>query len=438
MALPIRRTKVSPLAPFLQVAPVAVLIIGLLLPVEVRVNFAGQTLYAYRIAWRLFAPWIMFQILAGRFQFRFNDLIVGLAALWMVTSFAVVDGIAKGVPSGIALGLDVLMPYLITRYTIRSLSDFRVLLILLAPLALGIAALMALESVVQTRFIRSGAQGIFGSIGATEYGSNVIKAGTIDTRFGLMRATGPFSHPILAGVFFAGLLPLYYFSRLRGWPWLAGIASGLGAIFSFSSAAYLGLLIFAGLALYDWLQKRVGFLNWPLFLGVAAATLAVLQVVTQNGLVAILIRYTVNPGTGYYRLLIWEYGTKSVVKNPWFGIGYDPYEKLKWMTDSVDTIWLAIAIRNGLPPALLLGFAVIFAITALAKTAARTQGSDGPTSLGIAIALAVFFILGFTVSFFGGMLIWFVIVLAIGTTNGQFRAPPARQMVRVSEQVSAA
>ncbi len=430
-----RRPKASPLVPFLQVAPVAVLIIGLLLPVEVRVTFAGQTLYAYRIAWMLFAPWIMFQILAGRFQFRFIDGMVGLAALWMVTSFAVVDGLTRGIPAGAALGLDVLMPYLITRHTIRSFSDFRVLLILLAPLALGIAALMVLESVTQTRFIRSGAASIFGSLGRAEYGGEVGPLKLGDIRYGLMRATGPFSHPILAGVFYAGLMPLYYFSRLRGWPWLVGMASGLGAIFTLSSAAFLGIFIFIGLAAYDWLQKRVTFLNWPIFLWVTAGVLAVLQVVSKSGLVAVLIRYTVNPATGYYRLLIWEYGTKSVAKYPWWGIGYDPFDKLKWMTDSVDTVWLAIAIRNGLPPALLLGGAVLLAIVALARSAARSRTVDGPAAMGLAITLAIFFILGFTVSFFGGMLIWFMMLLASAASLSRVYNPRPRPPLHVPRQV---
>jgi O-antigen ligase len=426
-ATPVQR-KASALSPFLQVAPVAILIIGLLLPVEVRVNLAGQTLYAYRIAWMLVAPWIIYQILAGRFRFRVIDAIVGLAALWIVISFAVNEGVARGLPAGLALGLDVLMPYLITRHAIRSFYDFRVLLILLAPVALGVAALMVLESVTQTRFIRVGAASIFGSLGRAEYGADVGQAKLGDVRYGLMRATGPFSHPILAGVFFAGLMPLYYFSQLRGWPRLMGLASGVGAIFTLSSSAFLGIFIFLALAVYDWLQKRVNFLNWPLFLAATAAVLAVLQVVSKNGLIAVLIRYTVNPATGYYRLLIWEFGSKSVAKHPLFGIGYQSFEKLKWMTDSIDTVWLAIAVRNGLPPALLLGGAVILAIVGLALFASRSASSDGRLSMGIAITLTIFFVLGFTVSFFGGMLIWFVMLIAIGTTFGQFGRPQTRRM----------
>lgn len=416
-AAPVMRPKAGALTPFLQVAPVAILIIGLLLPVEVRFNLAGQTLYAYRIAWMLVAPWIGYQILAGRFQARFIDLLVGCASLWIVISFAYLDGVAKGVPAGLALGLDVLVPYLVTRHTIKTVNDFRRLLVLLAPVALALALVVTLESVTHTRFIQSGARAIFGSLGEAEYG-RVIKAGQIDTRFGLMRAAGPFSHPILAGVFFAGLLPLYYFSGLRGWPFFAGMAAGLGVIFSLSSAAFLGAFIFIALAAFDFAQKRTAFLSWPMFLSATGAVLLVLQILAPNGLVGVLIRYTMNPASGYYRLLIWEYGSRSVAAHPFFGIGYTPFEKLIWMTDSVDTIWLAIAIRNGLPPALLLAAAVVLVIAMLIRSASIGDPYGRQMLKGIAITLAIFFILGFTVSFFGGALIWFAMMLGVGTSLG--------------------
>jgi hypothetical protein len=108
------------------------------------------------------------------------------------------------------------------------------------------------------------------------------------------------------------------------------------------------------------------------------------------------------------------------------------------MTDSVDTVWLAIAIRNGLPPALLLGGAVLVAIIALARTAARSRTVDGPAAMGLAITLTIFFILGFTVSFFGGMLIWFVMLLAVAGSLSQWFAPRARHLPQAHRRVAAA
>lgn len=429
------RRQPSKWLPFVRIAPVIVLLIGLLLPVEVRINFAGQTIYAYRMAEMLVAPWIVYQMLGGRFQFRINDAFVVAAAVWMVLAFVMVDGFAAGLPSGFALALDLLIPYLAVRQTIRTFDDFRYLLIVLAPIALGLAILMAVEAVTHFRVIRFAAQAVFGQLGVAEYGGEFNQGSQWDTRFGLLRATGPFSHPILAGVFFACLLPLYYFSRLRGWPLYAGVTAGLAAVFSLSSAAFLGILMFAGFALFDRLRRMVVFLSWPIFIAVSVVALTAIHFVSQNGIISVLIRYTLNPQTGYYRLLIWEYGSRSVQNYPWFGIGHREFKGLPWMTGSVDSVWLAFAIRHGLAVSLLIGLAVVLAFAGTALTASRIRTTDASVAMGLSIALVMFFVLGFTVSFFGGLLIWFVMVLGIGTTFGPLSTPrpkrfPLRRRVR--------
>ena len=38
--------------------------------------------------------------------------------------------------------------------------------------------------------------------------------------------------------------------------------------------------------------------------------------------------------------------------------------------------------------------------------------------IGIAITMTMFFVLGFTVSFFGNFLIWFAMILGVATTFG--------------------
>ena len=209
------RPQRSQWAPFLRIFPMIILLIGLLLPVEVRFNLAGQTLYAYRMAWILVAPWVLMQVFSGRLRLRFNDVLVVLTVVWITLSFVIVYGFERGGPAGVALALDILIPYLAARLAIRSFDDFRIFLIAVAPFALGISALMVIEAVTHTRIIRGAGQAVFGSIGAAEYGVDLGQAKLSDTRMGLLRATGPFSHPILAGLFFTSLLPLYWFSMLR-------------------------------------------------------------------------------------------------------------------------------------------------------------------------------------------------------------------------------
>lgn len=412
------RPQRSQWAPFLRIFPMIILLIGLLLPVEVRFNLAGQTLYAYRMAWILVAPWVLMQVFSGRLRLRFNDVLVVLTVVWITLSFVIVYGFERGGPAGVALALDILIPYLAARLAIRSFDDFRIFLIAVAPFALGISALMVIEAVTHTRIIRGAGQAVFGSIGAAEYGVDLGQAKLSDTRMGLLRATGPFSHPILAGLFFTSLLPLYWFSMLRRWPFLAGLSAAAGAIFSLSSAAFIGIFMFVVLATYDRLRKMVTFLNWPIFIFVALAFLATIHLVSEGGLISIIIRSTLNPASGYYRLLIWEYGSASVLNYPWFGIGYEQFKGLPWMLPSVDSFWLATAIRNGLPPALLCALATILSIAGLAMNASRQSGVNATLLIGIAITMTMFFVLGFTVSFFGNFLIWFAMILGVATTFG--------------------
>lgn len=411
-----RQPKQSLLAPFLPIAPVAILLLALLLPPEVRFNIAGQTIYSYRLACILFAPPLIWAMLKGQFKFRFNDLVFTMAALWVVGAFVVVYGAQKGGTSGVGIAIDMLLPYFLARRSIRTFNDFRYLLILLAPVALAITGLMALEAVTHFRFGRTPAQALFGSLGAAEFGAGQGPVSFSDVRYGFLRAMGPFSHPILAGTFFACMMPLYYFSSLRGWPKVVGALSCIGAIFSFSSAAIFGIIIFVVLAVYDRIRALISFLNWPIFIAATLAVLLIVHMLSNGGIISILIRSTLNPQTGYFRLLIWEFGTKTVEENPWFGIAFERYYAPEGLPSSVDAIWLAFAIRSGLPMSILLGLSTLIAMFGVMLRVGKERPSDNRLLIGLAISLTMFFLIGFTVTFFGGLLIWFFILVAIGTT----------------------
>jgi hypothetical protein len=411
-----RKPKPSIFAPFLPIAPVAVLLLALLLPPEVRFNIAGQTIYGYRFACFLFAPALIWAMLRGQFKFRLNDLIFTMAALWVVGAFIAVYGLQRGGASGVGIAIDMLLPYFLARRSIRTFDDFRYLLILLAPIALLITGLMALEAVTHFRFGRAPAQAVFGSLGAAEFGEGQGPASFSDVRYGFLRAMGPFSHPILAGTFFACLMPLYYFSGLRGWPKVVGALSCIGAIFSFSSAAIFGIIIFVGLAIYDRVRSLISFLNWPIFIVASLATLLVLHMLSNGGIISVLIRLTLNPQTGYFRLLIWEFGTKTVEANPWFGIAFDRYYAPEGLPGSVDAIWLAFAIRSGLPMPILLGLSTLIATFGVMLRVGKERPADNQLLTGLAVSLTMFFLIGFSVTFFGGLLVWFFILVGIGTT----------------------
>ncbi|MCH7564219.1 MAG: hypothetical protein IH968_10395, partial [Gemmatimonadetes bacterium] len=66
---------------------------------------------------------------------------------------------------------------------------------------------------------------------------------------------------------------------------------------------------------------------------------------------------------GYYRIQIWTYGTASVERNPWFGIGDKAMGRAHWMVmETIDNHWLMLAVRYGLPTAILFGLGVVWAL----------------------------------------------------------------------------
>lgn len=408
-----------------QIAPALILAAAVLMPPEVRLTLAGQAFYSYRLAYLLLIPWVLWQAVRKQHAYKLPDMLVLASGLWVIVAFIMVYGVERGLSSGMAVALDSTVPYFVARFSIRSLDDLRRFLVVLAPVVLVLVALFMVEAVTHWRFIREFAQAVFGQLGANEYGETNLPVIQGDTRYGMLRAMGPFSHPILAGTFLVSYLSLMLFSRVRGWPYWAGMTAVIGTLATLSSSPMLGLVLVAFLAFYERFRHLITFLNWPLFVCIVGALIVVLSFISENGLVNVLIRFTLNPQTGYFRLLIWEFGMQSVANYPWFGIGYEPYVRPVWMlTDSVDAFWLYIAMRSGLPAVALLGAGVVWAIFSASRTAGRMRSADAESLIGVIITLVVFVILGFSVSFFGGVLIWFFAVFGITVSLSSLATAP--------------
>ena len=413
--------------------PAVLMAYATIVPQEVRFDLAGQNIYPARVVIFLLLPWILARIARGHYPFRRADLLMFIASGWMVLSIAMFYGPAEGILRGGALALDVVGPYLVARLSIRSLTDLRRLLVLMAPGVFLAGLSMMIESITQTQIVSPLAAKVFGVLPTYADGAATgMERSFVNFRYGLLRAAGPFAHPIAGGLFLASLLPLYFSSGLRNWPRKMGLAAGAMAIFSVSSAAILSMLIFAVLTAYDRLQRFVAFASWRVFLVLASILLLVVELGSQNGLVSIISRYTFNPGTASFRLLIWEYGTQSIARNPLWGIAFTDYERASWMSNSIDNHWLLLGVRHGLvvPVALL----TLSIVTICRVSMASNQHGETDRRLYVGIAIAVFALTlsGFTVAFFGGLLTWFVLLLGIGiSVAGDSRSVPQAAVQRI-------
>lgn len=412
--MPVRGLSMRAFAVAQPVWPLVLILYTSLLPSEVHVALSGQYFYPPRILSILLIPWVIKRALQGKFRIHLADAGVLLGCAWMVFSFAIYYGTATDTFRAIAIAFDIFMPYLLARMSITSFTDLRRVLIFFSPGILVAGSLLVLESISHTAIVKPAASAIFGRLPQFAAGGVADPARTYEGfRFGLLRADGGFPHPILAGLYLVSSLMIYSMSRLRGWPLFAGIISGMTAFFTVSSTAFLSFFLFLGFRVYDRVQSVTSFLNWRRFILITSLPLLVLQFGSKNGAVAILGRYALDPQTAFYRRLIWEYGGRSVLKHPWFGIGFSSYERLPWMIESIDNYWLLLAVRHGILAPLLIFCTVIPTIWLLATRGIRRKEDDRKLSVGLACSLFMMSLLVFTVAMFGGFTAWFYSILGL-------------------------
>ena len=143
------------------------------------------------------------------------DGLMLLVSLWLPVSFWMNYDFATGLEAGLSQTIDIFVAYMVGRLFIRDLNEFKQFLRLLLPGLVLVAILLMAESFSGRLFVRETAAAIFG--GGNEVGGEL----NYEKRLGLLRAYGPFTHPIHAGMFLASFLPLYfYFFTETGKKWI--------------------------------------------------------------------------------------------------------------------------------------------------------------------------------------------------------------------------
>jgi hypothetical protein len=359
-------------------------------------------------------------------------------AIWIVLSIVAVHGLQMAMITGLSLSFDAVAGYYLARVSFRSLDDIRRGLILCAPGFFLAGLTVMIESVTHTPLVRPFFASVFGILHYARGAMSVDQVILKEVRMGLMRGSGPWVHPILAGLHLSTLLSVYWMSGIRGWPRILAIVASFFAFFSVSSAALLSLVLQVALLFYDWLCSKVKELSWRWLTSIGAICIVIINIVSNRGLDDFIIQFgTLDPATGYFRQMIWTYGMQSVYHHPLFGIGFNDYQRPVWMvTNSVDAYWLLYAIRYG-PLAAIFPLAACFsAIFALVRSEAYASPSDARFYRGIIIGFSVLVLMGFTVAFQGGTLTWFTLLLggcvACAQHGFTFRqpAPPPAQSER--------
>lgn len=411
---PARPNVMLPYRPQTSMLPVgllAALLYLLLIPEQFNPTIGGIYLSPYRVFLLGATLYLMFGALQRRIAFKWPDVLILLGSAWIwLAAYMTSGSISTAMVMGGSHTVDIALGYFLARLTIQNVKDFRLFLVLIAPGIAFISAIVVIESLTQTLILQPLASSITGLPNRIRW----------EVRMGLLRGVGPFAHPIHAGIFLGSFLPLYLMSGLRGWPKIFGVVASIGGVFSMSSAAMLALVVGGALSVYNWLTDRIANLTWRLFLFFTGLLYVGVELTSNSGFYALLVRYaSLNTGSAYNRILIWQYGTENIARHPWFGIGYGDWDRPDWMySGSFDHFWLIMALRWGIPEALFLLAATIIAVTMLAFRSARIPSVDGRLLRGVAISLAVFALGVNSVSLWLNTLVWFFMLVGMAVSLG--------------------
>lgn len=391
-----------------------------LMPRELSIVLSGASLAPYRLVLLAVLPYLLFQLLRAPVKAHWIDLVVAVVSTWVIVSLLYHEPLARAVEVGLAMALDFGLAYLVGRLCVRNTRDFRRLFVVLLPGLAVVTSILMVESFEQRHILRPFVADLLGRP------PPVLQD---EERLGLFRAAGPFPHQILGGVLTATLLPIAWFAvadlRLRA----LAVLVCCGMIFTVSTAAIMAFLLCLTLIAVYHTQLRSGL---PLFALVAIAVITFVALVfaaSESGLFSFVARrLTLSPGSGQWRVLIWQYAGAEALAHPLLGIGLRDWIRPSWMvTDSIDAHFLLWSMRFGMPAGIGVLMVLLGAAIHLLRSARFQTLPARGVSTGIAFSILAIAFSGFTVALWDGVAAWMImlsgIAVSIGTPPASLRQP---------------
>jgi hypothetical protein len=372
--------------------PAWLVLVGALLPVEASIYVADVRFTPPRLIFIfLLLPALFVLFRKGRLLV-ISDLLVFVTAAWMV--YAGYSASTLSLSSAGAEALELFGGYVVGRaffFDRSAIENFVRTLkaVMIVLIGLGVADMLSGRFFAHD-FVAGAfhVQGLFPTY-----------------RSGWIRATSTLDHPISYGVFCTFAVAIFLYAEQRSVQRLFFVVlCAFGCMISQSSAAYLSLALVLAVYSYDRLLMRFHW-RWQL-MGTALATFIALIFLLSNKPVSWLVSHlTLDPETGYFRIMIWDVATAQIALSPIVGFGF-VYFNNEILDNTVDAIWLVMSLRFGVPMAALL-LLTTFA-TFIFKGRYRTIGDSyiDQVRTGFTIVLVTYLIVGLTVHFWNYMWIF--------------------------------
>ncbi len=358
-----RGTLAPPAAAARPPLPLTLFVLSLLMPLQL---YLGPLyLNPHRLVLlTLFVPLLIAWISGRAGRLRTQDGLFLAYLAWAGLTFFYNHGLGRIELVGMTV-IEGLGAYLVGRILVRGPREYRHVLKLLVLALLFLAPAAVLESTTGIRVYSRIADAI-----ADTY--NWVHANpSYQKRLGMYRAHTVFEHPILFGVFAATAFGLLYHRIRPGGQGTAGYRlawlSLVNTFFSLSSGALLSVVTQIGITMWDRIMH--GLRNhWKLLIGLTVAGYVVIDLLSNRTPMEVFISYaTFNAGTGYMRIIIFDWGMKNVLANPLFGLGMRDWVRPGWLSPSVDNFWLVNAMRHGIPGFLFIAGTFLSVIVGLGR-----------------------------------------------------------------------
>lgn len=405
-------------------------VISIFIPVEFHYLVGSLRIEAYRLILGIVLLYTVINIRDVLEKADLIDILLFIFILLASASLIYNHGAQKGIESSGILTIEILGAFYLARGLITTPKRYYQVNMLFVTLLAVLVLFSAYEAFAQHRILHEWAKNITGhdSLDYRLYTHYYV-------RFGIMRTTNLFAHPILYGTIgaiffpFIVLLVLYRFKLSN---LLKATALLLGMVSTLSSAPLLSV-VFQGmtavLAQYWIGAKRL----WAAGAFFALSVFLIIEALSNRGIFAILISYlTFNPVTGYYRMLQWEHSMDDIAGSPVFGIGLHDWTRPEWMNSSIDSFWLLMTMQHGVFAGLILFFCSLYAVFHVLGDLHKHHPATRWMVKSWILAFMSLILIGFTVDYFGKIQPLFFFVL--GSIGWAKYYPELNNSVRKSVQ----
>jgi hypothetical protein len=382
-------------------------ILSLICPSELSLYLGGVRLPPHRLA-------LIIAIVAAAIRFLQkqhirllpHDYLFLIYGLWTIGVFMQHLGEAEGLQFGGSLALESFAAYFVTRVYVTDLARLKATVNVLFLAVMIVGGIAMVESALNWHFVHELLRPVTGYVVDLDE----------EYRLGFLRAYSTFDHPIHYGAFVASTFALIWTSENRIWQQRKRALLAAGATFlGLSSAPMLSFGVQTGLIAAErftrTIPRRVILGFCLIALGMTAMSLGS----NRTPFAIIATGFTLDPWTGFYRLVIWEWGLENVWSSPWTGIGLKDWFRPWWMiSDSVDAYWLVIAMRAGVPAFLLHAAAVLLLLRAAYFRRWKVEGHMRTVLHGWTFSIVALTLAGCTVHYWNTLHSHLFVLLGLG------------------------